>query len=495
MFTQNRERISGAFAALVLAVALPACVSAQKKRPLPPAWQAAGAGASDKTPNSATKPGVKAKKSNENPSPRSEPEAIDPSLAVLPFPKLPKDDKGRDLIGVRVFPHPHGDPWTQAKESGASVALNGNCRSYRGHPEKPEATATALETKTRFELTPETLPKPLWFACQAPVTVERAPGVPSHRYEGAFYAHRIEGTNGKAQVELLNIVPLETYLRGVLPSEVIPSWPAETLKAQAVASRTYAYYNIAHNRIDPNPKLYDVDDTPFFQVYTGVSAPAEATDKAIEATQGVVLSYLGRVVLTFFCTDAGGHTESAQEVFGLNAPYCKAKPEIQGLATEKSAWTKTIALSDLSAKLGQNIASISVTPAQRSNSGRVRALTATSASGATSEIPAADFKKAAGVKSALFTVTVDSSKKELRLDGTGSGHGVGLSQKGAKSLARLKSWDFKRILTFYYDGAVLCALTSADGGELPRCGRAAQAAAFFQPKPDDRAAAGAPIIR
>lgn len=408
-------------------------------------------------------------------APRPPAADLDPTLAALPFPSLPKDEQNRDLIRVRVFPHPKRDPWG-GKESGARVALKGNCRSYKGHPDRPDGTNTALETKARFDLTADALVTPLWFSCTPPVTVEREGDVKNWSYEGNFYAHVVANAAGGKGVELINVVPVETYLRGVLPSEVIPSWPAETLKAQAVASRSYAYYNIAHNKIDPASKLYDVDDTPFFQVYTGVQSAVPSTDQAIEATAGLALSYMGRIVLSFFCTDAGGHTESAQEVFNLNAPYCKARKETHDLAGTKTAWTKTVTLATLAQKLGKPITGITVTSAQTTASGRVRAVTAALAGGGSEEIPAADFKKAAGAKSALFRVTFDAAKKELRLDGTGSGHGVGLSQKGAKELARQKGWDFKKILDFYYEGATLCTLSDIKAKEWPRCGANAQAA-------------------
>ncbi len=407
-------------------------------------------------------------------APAEPPSGSEPKRALLPFPTLPRDAKGQDLIHVRIYPHLKGDPWNGGKERLDQVSVVGACKAYRGvKGVVAKADGKVLETKTRFDLTVAGLREPLWIECGEPATVDRGPGVTAWRYAGSFYAHAVG-----AVVELVNAVPMETYLRGVLPSEVIPSWPAETLKAQAVASRTYAYYNVAHNKYYParTPRVFDVDDTPFFQVYTGLTNAVAPTDEALIATARMALSHSSRVVLAFFSTDAGGFTEGSMEVFSLDAPYLKPKKEAHDPAGTKTEWTKTATAADVAKKLGlaagRKVKGVTIDAAQKTASGRARAVGVVLDDGTTKTVDVATFKKAVAARSSLFTVTV-LANGDLKVDGKGAGHGVGMGQKGAKELAKQKSWDFKQILAFYYEGTSLCGVGGATGG-APKCGESAK---------------------
>lgn len=396
-------------------------------------------------------------------------------LAALDFP-------AKTEIAVKVFPHALA---RGAGETPQAVTIVGACELFPGSGGRAaRGPGKAVGKGQKFDLKLAKVKSPVWLECSSPAQVIRGSDKINHRYEGSFYVHQAKNKKGQAIVEVINVVPVESYLRGVLPSEVIPSWPKESLKAQAVAARTYAYYNIAHNPVDYDPKIYDVDDTSFFQAYSGVTMANDLTDGAIKATANLALSYGNKVILAFFNTDAGGLTESAKEVFALDLPYCKAKKEAHEPGP-KTAWTKEFPLAEASQKLaaarvipsGAPVTGVEVAPADLSAGKRVKAMTFVLKGGLKKKIDAADFKRVLELKSGLFTAKVSQGK--LVFEGKGSGHGVGLSQIGAKELAG-KGWDYKKILSFYYDDTKLCSVGKASEG-LAKCGTAKTANVALPP--------------
>jgi len=133
-----------------------------------------------------------------------------------------------------------------------------------------------------------------------------------------------------AKVSVVNEVPLETYLRGVLPSEMSPSAPTEALKAQAIASRSYAVY-----RLHPTTGTYDIYDDTRSQVYRGVLAEKTASTAAVTGTAGQVLRYGTAIANTFYHSTGGGATESNQNVWvsstgaitSTPVPYLQGSPD------------------------------------------------------------------------------------------------------------------------------------------------------------------------
>ncbi len=123
------------------------------------------------------------------------------------------------------------------------------------------------------------------------------------------------------RLSIVNVLDIETYLRGVVPREMGPSeFPdIEALKAQSIAARTYAIANL-NKRIKEG---FDLNDTIADQVYGGYDAEQPMTDQAIEGTRGVIASYEGKPIQALFMANAGGSTIDVGEVFGGNAPYLK----------------------------------------------------------------------------------------------------------------------------------------------------------------------------
>jgi stage II sporulation protein D len=166
-------------------------------------------------------------------------------------------------------------------------------------------------------------PGELTVSGTAPIQVERIVNPDkTHTYLGSFEIKK--DTAGDIQV--INLVDIETYLRGVVPSESIATWPIEALKAQAVAARTYALY---HFTTAPSSRPYHVDDTARFQVYTGLDHVEASTDRAVSETDSEVMMYNGKLIIAYFHAYSGGRTDSAENIFKQNdAPYCAGNKEV-----------------------------------------------------------------------------------------------------------------------------------------------------------------------
>ena len=150
----------------------------------------------------------------------------------------------------------------------------------------------------------------------------------TERFRGA-----LKFTLSKSQLMVTNVLPLEDYLVGSLASEMSASWELEALKAQAVASRTYALYMIAH----PKSSTYDLEKSIQDQVYTGVDAESQRVRIAVRETRGEYLGMQGKPVKTFYHSRCGGTTETARSVwsntardskFRVTCPFCQKKPFI-----------------------------------------------------------------------------------------------------------------------------------------------------------------------
>ena len=244
----------------------------------------------------------------------------------------------------------------------------------------------------------------------------------------------------------INVVELETYLEGVLPGEMPASFPLEALKAQAVIARTYAL-----SRLGSDPD-YDLCATSRCQVYLGRVEANPRYRAAIRATRGRLLAYRGRPVKAVYHADSGGRTASSREVWGKAYPYLRTQPDPY---TRARLWRLTPdaeavrrALSRLGIELGQ-VAGFEVLG--RTESGRIGALRVRGSGGTavlrTPQVTA--FLRALGLPSTLARL-----EDGWTFVGQGSGHGVGLSQWGAKGLAE-RGYGWRAILGHYYPGTVL----------------------------------------
>ncbi|HEX6761373.1 MAG TPA: SpoIID/LytB domain-containing protein [Gaiellaceae bacterium] len=125
---------------------------------------------------------------------------------------------------------------------------------------------------------------------------------------------------GKA-LQAIDIVGLESYVKGVVPAEMPSDWPAAALQAQAVAARSYALANLVEGR------AFDLYDDVRSQVYDGIDAESSATSAAVDATRGTVAQYGGKVADTLFFSTSGGRTAAAAELLGTPVPYLVSVPD------------------------------------------------------------------------------------------------------------------------------------------------------------------------
>ncbi len=148
---------------------------------------------------------------------------------------------------------------------------------------------------------------------------ERAP----LRVAGQPYRGRIEVfLNRRGRLTVVNVVPLEAYLRGVVPNELSPTVFSnlEALKAQAIAARTYAL----KNRGKYAAEGYDLLPTAASQVYRGQASEHPLSDRAVLETRGIVATYNGEPIDALYTSTSGGRTESSEYVFGTPQPYLKS---------------------------------------------------------------------------------------------------------------------------------------------------------------------------
>jgi SpoIID/LytB domain protein len=139
--------------------------------------------------------------------------------------------------------------------------------------------------------------------------------VNGRRYRGDFTV--IRGPQGL--LSGVNRLPLEQYLRGVVAEEMPSSWPIEALKAQAVAARTYALANLGGFE----KYGYDLSATTKSQAYGGRDSERASSDAAVDGTRALVATYDGRLISTYYHAHAGGRTDSAADIWGLDRPYLR----------------------------------------------------------------------------------------------------------------------------------------------------------------------------
>jgi stage II sporulation protein D len=164
-------------------------------------------------------------------------------------------------------------------------------------------------------------------------------------YRGALETVPTESNSGSLNV--VNALSVENYVKGVIPNESPPSWPMAELKAQAVASRSFALTaGVGGNGFD----LYS--DTRS-QVYKGLESEYPSSNQAAEQTRGQVVTYEGKIAETLFSACSGGHTESIQNVFGGPAiPYLQGVPDPYDYYCPLHTWTLKFSGPEISAKLG-----------------------------------------------------------------------------------------------------------------------------------------------
>ncbi|MBP7902407.1 MAG: SpoIID/LytB domain-containing protein [Spirochaetes bacterium] len=267
---------------------------------------------------------------------------------------------------------------------------------------------------------------------------------------GAKYRGLIIVRKSGSKLDVCNRISLEDYLKGVVSCEMSGNWHLEALKAQAVAARTYAVYFL-NKKSNVN---YDLDCTTSFQVYKGYSSESKSGNNAVDQTSGLIMTYDGEPVLSFFHSTCGGCTSDNGDVWnGKNLPYLKRIKCEYCKDSPKYSWKEIFSVSEIKSLLEKNgkqtgkIKSINL----KRSSERVKDVIVRHTKGEI-VLTGNDFRRIAGaerLRSLYFKTSV--SGKNVVFEGKGWGHGVGMCQYGAKNLAE-RGKNFSYILKYYYSG-------------------------------------------
>lgn len=307
-----------------------------------------------------------------------------------------------------------------------------------------------------------------------------------------------------SDMTIINVLPLEEYLYGVVPNEIGAAIPEEALKAQAVAARTYAYASINKHAADGFNLCASTD----CQVYKGYASENQLSNKAIDETRDMVVTYNGKLAETLFFSSSGGKTEKAANVWGFDIPYLQSvADEYEAGTSYNYNWNVKFTIDEISQKLkSYNLGTVTgIEITKYSEAGRpveiivkgtlkpegvtfskdkcrtflglpsqwytistnadlnvsvdnkniktqLSQVKVKNASGQTIELDSAKKVNIVGADGQSTTVSV--SPTEFYFTGKGWGHAVGMSQEGAKGYAK-QGYTYSQILDHYYPGTII----------------------------------------
>ncbi len=317
------------------------------------------------------------------------------------------------------------------------------------------------------------------------------------RFRGGATALRSAGSD----MTIKNKLPLEEYLYGVVPKEMPTSWPLEALKAQAVAARGFAITSLNKYRA----LGFNLCNTVNSQVYGGYDVEAASTNKAVDETKGKLVTYNGQPITPYYHSNSGGQTENSESIWSDALPYLRGVKDEYSLGVPTATWTAVLTAEEIKALLEKDqvnigdILDIKVTSV--SGNGRVLTLVVYGTQGEETMTKERS-RRVFGLRSTWFTaapnsdslVTVRGSEADITsinlqgktvisasgtkklgdisniaiyngtsyksiaskpnefvFDGKGFGHGLGMSQYGAKKMAE-SNQSFEQILMHYYTG-------------------------------------------
>jgi stage II sporulation protein D len=262
-------------------------------------------------------------------------------------------------------------------------------------------TDTGFAVALDPELAPQPLPGPLTFLRGSePLVLGTRP------FRGNLQLQRVRG-----RLQVVNVVGIDPYIRGVVSEEVPDDWPLEVVKAQAVAARSYALAQAAGRSI-----LYA--DTRS-QVYGGIEAESEVGDKAVAATSRQVLTFDGKVATTFFFSSSGGRTADVEDVFvgGTPIPYLVSVPDPDDKLSPHHRWGPVVFPAPRVSKLlgAAGTVDLRAVPA----SGRAKEIVVETRTGER-RVPSSTFRRALDLRSTWVTIGVLSLSRPAGMAAAGS---------------------------------------------------------------------------
>lgn len=267
---------------------------------------------------------------------------------------------------------------------------------------------------------------------------------------GLRYSGSIEVWKGNSGLYIVNELPLEEYVKGVVAGEVGKSWDMEALKAQAVVARTYALHQKLHS--GENQLRYHLTSSVMSQVYKGGPVPDQIA-KAVEATSGEILTFDGKPIIAYYHSTSGGMTEDPEEVFGKSYPYLKPVEATCSLSPY-SLWERRIPLGEIERAVRvRGVEDIRIDSYTVSN--RVKEFRIVTPSGEETVL-AKDLRKNLGWERFPSTLITGMSRDgdSVVFEGKGYGHGVGMCQWTALDMAK-EGKEYREILSKFYPGTTL----------------------------------------
>jgi len=277
----------------------------------------------------------------------------------------------------------------------------------------------------------------------------------------ARYRGNLEIRPDDLGLTVINELPFEEYIYSVLPSEMPSTWPAEALKAQAVAARSYSMAQLrSYSKYGFNLLASQAS-----QVYKGFDWENPATNSAVQATSGQIMTYRGQAVDAVFHSSSGGYTENSEDIWANTVDYLRARPDPADKNDLHYNWSVTYTqeqLTNLINKAGYKFSKVTdLKEVEWSSTGaRVKRISFagldTNSAPVTEDIYNANaVRTVLDLKSALFTLDKnfdgDQNLLDVTIQGSGWGHGLGMSQYGALGLAK-QGYKYQDILRYYYTG-------------------------------------------
>jgi len=254
---------------------------------------------------------------------------------------------------------------------------------------------------------------------------------------------------------LVNTLPLDAYLYGVLSKEVAASWAPGAQQAQALVARTYALLKLRPER------AYDVAAGQSDQIYGGIESETVEGRAAVDATAGTIVTFDGLPAHVAYSACCGGRTADAADVWKTPLPYLPSLPDPHCAGTPGFTWQVELPFGTVAGAFGARLADIgalrSVDLRVDDPAARPREIAFVGAASTFETTPAA-FRTAVGpslIRSAFVRqVAVEKGGASLALSGTGHGHGVGLCQWGARVMGS-QGAAAADIVSFYLPGTAL----------------------------------------
>ena len=249
---------------------------------------------------------------------------------------------------------------------------------------------------------------------------------------------------------VVNHISLDKYLASLLNLEMNEKWPLETLKAQAVAARTYGLASMIEN-ID---KPYDVEADVRDQVYNGSVSEAKKTLEAVKTSSGEVLAFDQMILKTYYHSNSGGQTENPSVIWGGDEKYMPSVIDPYAFNLPGYEWKLKLPVTELNNALSsfgfsyKTLFDINIS--KFTSTGRAEKISIVTEKNIFT-LSGKEFRKLIGemkIKSTKFIITA-KSRNEIEFVGRGFGHGAGLSQWGAKKMGE-EGLTYKDILKFYY---------------------------------------------